>query len=96
MTGRQAVDERLFQEDCESALFDAYRNVQQKVKENLRGGHFDRALLDIASLRNFVDAFFDGVMVLTEDDLLRKNRLALLDRISGLFETFADFSKIST
>ena len=90
------VDERLFQDDCESALLGAYRNVQQKVKENLQDGHFDQALLDIASLRNFVDTFFDGVMVLTEDDLLRKNRLALLDRIARLFETFADFSKIST
>jgi glycyl-tRNA synthetase beta chain len=90
------VDERLFEKECEAALLSAYQTVYQKVTENLKTDNFDQALYDIASLRGRVDAFFDGVMVLTENNELRKNRLALLKRIAGLFETFADFSKIST
>jgi len=90
------VDDRLFEDGCETALLSAYQAVYQKVTENLKNGFFDQALYDIASLRGSVDAFFDGVMVLTENNVLRRNRLALLKRIAGLFETFADFSKIST
>jgi glycyl-tRNA synthetase beta subunit len=35
-------------------------------------------------------------MVLADDQKLRENRLALLIEISGLFGSFADFSKLST
>ena len=35
-------------------------------------------------------------MVMAEDDAVRTNRLALLDRLAGLFTNIADFSKITT
>jgi glycyl-tRNA synthetase beta chain len=59
-------------------------------------GLFEKALLDIATLRGPVDAFFEGVMVLAEDQNLRRNRMALLGHIAALFGNFADFSKLST
>jgi glycyl-tRNA synthetase beta chain len=43
-----------------------------------------------------VDAFFERVMVMAEDAQLRRNRLALLLRISRTFLLMADFSKITT
>ena len=88
------VDERLFEKECESALFAAYRDVKSKVSDNLEKGDFEQALLDIASLKNPVDAFFEGVLVMSDDKDIRNNRLALLGSISGLFALFADFSKI--
>lgn len=90
------VDEALFQHASETALFATYQNVKEKVDEHLERGNFNRALLEIASLRPCVDAFFDGVMVMAEDPRLRANRLALLGQIAALFGLFADFSKIST
>jgi len=90
------VKRELFQEKCESLLFDAYLRVEKRVKIHLENGRFEQVLHDIASLRPAVDAFFDGVMVLTDNAKLRYNRLALLNQIAGLFESFADFSKIST
>ncbi len=90
------VEENLFQHECESTLYLTYKKVKRNVSKNLGKGFFDRALLDVASLRNDVDAFFDGVMVLTEDMGIRKNRLTLLGHIAALFGKFADFSKIST
>jgi len=90
------VDENLFQDKCETALFEAYRKVNKKVLDDLDKGLFDQALYDIASLRNVVDDFFDGVMVMAEDKPLRENRLALLINIADMFGMFADFSKIST
>ncbi|HPA15996.1 MAG TPA: glycine--tRNA ligase subunit beta [Desulfobacterales bacterium] len=90
------INENLFQHESESVLYEAFKVVKKKVADDLEKGLFDRALHDIASLRNPVDAFFEGVMVMAEDADLRQNRLNLLSHVSGLFEVFADFSKIST
>jgi len=50
----------------------------------------------VSRLKEPIDGFFDGVMVLTDDKRIKENRLALLSEIADLFALFADFSKIST
>ena len=95
-TVTQTVNESLFEHDSESALFNQYKNVKQSVDTHIKNGHIDRAFADIASMRESVDRFFDDVMVMAENIDMRRNRLALLGQISGLFERVADFSKIST
>jgi glycyl-tRNA synthetase beta chain len=42
-----------------------------------------------------IDEFFDGVMVMVEDEVIRNNRLALLDAIGKVFLRIADFSKLN-
>ena len=59
-------------------------------------GDLDNALGAIAGLRDPVDAFFDDVMVMADEDDVRCNRLALLASISAIFGQIADFSQIST
>ena len=59
-------------------------------------GDLDNALSAIATLRDPVDAFFDDVMVMADDEAIRRNRLALLSAISAIFGQIADFSQIST
>ena len=50
------------------------------------------ALRQLAALQAPVDAFFDQVMVMAEDQQLRDNRLALLNSLSRLFLQVADIS----
>ena len=90
-----AVDEGLFTHASEAALLAAFRTVQSQVQEDLRQGLHDQALTRVATLRAPVDAFFDDVMVMAEDLNVRRNRLSLLAQVAGLFDTFADFSKLS-
>ena len=92
----EAVDTVLFEHDSEGALLDTFKAVDLRVSEAMANNDFDRALVDIASLKDAVDRFFDGVMVMAEDAAIRRNRLALLGQIAGLFGKFADFSKLST
>ncbi len=94
--GAAVVDAGLFEHPSESHLYAAFQKVNERVAGHLAAGRFDQALLDIASLKEQVDAFFDGVMVMTEDLRCRENRLALLRQIAEMFGRFADFSKIST
>ncbi len=92
----EAVDTKLFEHESEGALFEEFKAVDHKVSKAMETESFDRALMEIASLRDAVDRFFDGVMVMAEDTGIRRNRLALLGHIAALFGKFADFSKLST
>jgi len=89
------VSASLFEERCESDLYDACNLVRQKVAGFLAEGNFDRALMEISGLRGVVDAFFDGVMVMADNPDVKNNRLALLSEIAALFKDIADFSRIS-
>jgi glycyl-tRNA synthetase beta chain len=53
-------------------------------------------LKELTSLRKPVDEFFDGVMVMAEDEKVKENRLSLLANIASLFFKIGDFSKIAT
>ena len=92
----EAVNAALFEHDSEGALLDKFKAVDLKVSEAMANNAFDQALVEIASLKDAVDRFFDGVMVMAEDAAIRGNRLALLGNIAALFAKFADFSKLST
>jgi glycyl-tRNA synthetase beta chain len=57
---------------------------------------YTRALKEISKMRQPVDAFFDKVMVMVDDEQVRANRLALLRDLLSEFSTIADFSEIVT
>lgn len=88
-------DAALFGEPSEKSLYEAYQATKSEVGQLLNNGDLESALRVIAKLREPVDRFFEDVMVMTDDMGVRKNRLALLNAIAGLFNRMADFSKIA-
>jgi glycyl-tRNA synthetase beta chain len=92
----QKIDPRRFENDVEGKLFEAYREIGKKASEKIALKDYPAALKDLSSLRQPVDEFFDGVMVMAEDEKTKNNRLSLLSSISQLFFRIGDFSKIST
>jgi glycyl-tRNA synthetase beta chain len=89
------VDPILFQAACEHHLEQAVRHVGAEVETAVRQGEYAAALRAIATLREPVDAFFEGVMVMADDPAVRSNRLALLTAVAALFRGVADFSRIA-
>jgi len=84
------IDETLLQEDAEKVLFAALTNAETNFPET------PKAQLDVlAGLREPVDAFFDGVMVMADDAAIKGNRLALLARLRSLFLRLADVSRLA-
>jgi glycyl-tRNA synthetase beta chain len=80
----------------EKALAAAVPKVAAKVKELSASRQYEPALLEISHLRPAVDAFFDKVMVMVEDENLRAQRLGLLQTLVNEFSSIADFSEIVT
>jgi glycyl-tRNA synthetase beta chain len=63
--------------------------------EQLQASRDYRGALEVtAKLRPVIDAFFDKVMVMTPDDKLRRNRLALIASVLERFSRIGDFSEI--
>lgn len=92
--GSTQVEASLLQEAAEKALFEAVTASQQKVAPLFAAGDYQQALDTLATLREPVDAFFDQVMVMADDDAIRRNRLALLASLQALFLEVADISQL--
>ncbi|HZQ19105.1 MAG TPA: glycine--tRNA ligase subunit beta [Terriglobales bacterium] len=90
------VDQTAYQEEPEKKLGAMIPEIVQKVDGLRRAQDYSGALAEISRIRPAVDAFFDKVMVMVEDESLRANRLALLQTLLREFSTIADFSEIVT
>jgi len=80
----------------EKQLLQAALQSEGDIKPLLAQRDYQATLNRLAGLRNDVDAFFDHVMVMTDDLDLRANRLALLNLLSEQFLTCADISKLQS
>lgn len=87
-------DAELFQEDAERGLHKALLEVSSQVAPLLEQKDYSGALEVILRMKEPVDSFFDGVMVMTEDPARRENRLNLLTAVAELFLRVGDFSRM--
>jgi glycyl-tRNA synthetase beta chain len=90
------LDESALTEDPEKRLATEMPAIAAQVRELRQQGNYGLALVQISRLRQPVDAFFDKVMVMVDDETVRANRLALLHNLLNEFSTIADFSEIVT
>ncbi|MEJ2760606.1 MAG: glycine--tRNA ligase subunit beta [Gammaproteobacteria bacterium] len=91
-----SIDTSRLQEPAETALAEELETTAATVQPLLESNDYTRALTKLAGLRDKVDGFFDNVMVMSEDHTLRSNRLAMLQRISELFLSIADISRLQS
>jgi len=80
----------------EKNLFAYVETYSPRVEARRKKKEYVDALILLSTARERVDAFFDKVMVMVEDQRVRANRLALLRTLLKEFSTIADFSEIVT
>jgi glycyl-tRNA synthetase beta chain len=88
------VDESLLAEDAEKKLYETLSSLSQTVEPMFAAGDYEAALTKLSSLRDPVDAFFDSVMVMADDEAVKNNRIALLNNMNQLFLRAADLSRL--
>ncbi len=91
----KGINPSLFSEPAEKNLYQAFVDAKGKIDQLLNQKDYAASLLEMTQMKKPIDDFFDGVMVMVEDEAIRNNRLALLDAIGRLFLRFADFSKLT-
>jgi len=90
----EKVDVDCLVDDAEKQLAEQLSDMSTAVLPLMQAGDYTPALKQLAGLRESVDAFFDQVMVMADDDTLRANRLCLLQNLSKLFLRIADLSRL--
>ncbi|MCW9047084.1 MAG: DALR anticodon-binding domain-containing protein, partial [Gammaproteobacteria bacterium] len=90
------VDINLLQEAAEINLNDLLQKMSATVNPKLDAGFYSEALQELAGMRDTIDAFFDQVMVMVDDEALKNNRIALLNQLHSLFIKAADLSRLQS
>lgn len=88
----EEIDLALLQEAAEKALAENVEVMAEALEPAFATGDYQAALSKLADLREPVDTFFDSVMVMADDEALKKNRLTLLNKLRNLFLQIADIS----
>ncbi len=90
LTQELVVDEALFEEEAEKALYEKYNEVVSKSYDS-----YEEELDALLSLKPELDKFFDDVMVNAEDEALRNNRKSLIASIYKSILNIADIKEVS-
>jgi glycyl-tRNA synthetase beta chain len=88
------VNQDLLREPAELQLQMVVQRVGAEASRRKKEKKYKAALEEISELRPAVDFFFDNVLVMAEDENIRKNRIALLGGLLREFSTIADFSEL--
>jgi glycyl-tRNA synthetase beta chain len=92
--GQGAVKQELLKEAAELQLYTVAQRIGEEATRLKKEKKYRKALEKISELRPAVDLFFDKVLVMVEDENVRRNRIALLALLLKEFSNIADFSEL--
>jgi len=90
--GTAEINPAVLAEKTEKTLATAIESQKALLAPLFAEGKYQEALESLSSLREPVDAFFDNVMVMADDEAVKNNRLAILSQLRALFLGVADIS----
>jgi glycyl-tRNA synthetase beta chain len=83
------VSPALFQSEAERALLGEWWQAAADVTTAAGKQDYEQALTILAGLRPVVDRYFDDVLVMTDDEAVRLNRLRQLAAVAGTVTAIA-------
>jgi glycyl-tRNA synthetase beta chain len=89
------VDRNRLADGAERDLYVMFEHLSPQVESDFGNGDFTGALRALATAKPVVDRYFDDVMVMTDDPVVRANRLALLRGVAQTMNRVADISKLA-
>jgi glycyl-tRNA synthetase beta chain len=84
--------EELLKENEEKILSDIFKEAKPRIDDLIIKKNYLQASSEILEMKPIIDRFFDKILVMDENESLRKNRIALLQHIDELLSSVADFS----
>jgi glycyl-tRNA synthetase beta chain len=88
------IDPAKLESDIEKRLAELVAMTTGQIEEMIGERDYKRALETFAALAPELETFFDEVMVMVEDEGVRRNRMALLRTIGNAVMKIADVTKI--
>jgi glycyl-tRNA synthetase beta chain len=94
--GQGAVRQELLKDAAELQLHTVAQRIGEEATRLKKEKKYRKALEKISELRPSVDFFFDKVLVMVDDEDVRRNRIALLGTLLKEFSNIADFSNLGS
>ena len=91
---REEVKEALLLLPEEKELYEQGKKARKRVEKLREKEDYKSIFYELSSLKDLINRFFDKVLVMTEDDEIRANRLALVNFIWQMFFLFGDLSLV--
>lgn len=88
------INPALLTEPAEQALANKIAELQPIAQMHFETGDYRSTMLTLAKVREPVDAFFNDIMVMSDDPAVRNNRLLLLAQLHDLMNQVADISRL--
>ncbi|WP_085247688.1 glycine--tRNA ligase subunit beta [Gilliamella mensalis] len=92
LTIPEQINAALLEAGAEGELAKKLAILTDKLAPYFDEGRYQDALVELSSLKETVNAFFDSVMVMVDNEQIKLNRLALLKKLQNLFLKVADIS----
>ncbi len=83
----------IFPQDIENQLLNQYSVIYDEISKNLNNKNFFKVYQILEDLASIVEKYFEQVLVMSEDLILREQRLSLLAKINRIFMQFCDWEK---
>jgi glycyl-tRNA synthetase beta chain len=90
----RAVDKSLLFDKNELELYEAIEESEKLFKELVNKNDFEAVIQMLYLITPLITKVFDNILIMDNDERIRKNRLALLKRLKSLLDGFANFSEI--
>lgn len=93
--GSGAIDPARLTEPSEKELYAAVMQAQESLEKTMEDAGLRGVIRLMSGLAEPINAFFEGVMVMAEDEGVRASRLALLNSVVAMSRRVGDLSKLS-
>ncbi len=90
------TDPGIFKSDYEKNLYKKINEIKKYYSEINNDENYEKSLSILAGARREVFEFFDNVKVNEENEVLRKNRLELINMLCKTFQNFINFQLLKT
>lgn len=90
----ETVNITLLSDDAEKQLAACITDAEPRFEQSIQAREYSKLLTQLAELQPVIDRFFDDVLVMAKDPAVRRNRLALLNRLAGYIYAVADLTKL--
>ncbi|MDR1511521.1 MAG: glycine--tRNA ligase subunit beta [Endomicrobium sp.] len=88
------IREDLIVSDTERMVYDVARKLKMEVKDHVINGEYGEIFNKVIKIKPLIDSFFEKVVIMTEDEMIKLNRIFLINYIKDIFVEFVDFSSL--
>lgn len=87
-------DESILEEKAEIELYKMYNSIENEIKKLMKNRNYIQVFSSLSKLYEPLDNFFKEVMVMTDNEKLKNNRIALLSLVNKIFENMLSFKVV--